>query len=64
MSSNKRNQNSDLSEEEILLLIEKRSLAKKSKDWKSADLFRKELSDSGIELFDRPDGTTHWKYQK
>lgn len=41
--------------------IDARVAAKKAKDWATADRIRKELSDAGILLEDRPDGTTDWR---
>ena len=40
-------------------MIEKRSLAKKNKDYEEADRIRKELSEKGIELIDTREGTTY-----
>lgn len=45
---------------EIEALIEKRTTAKKNKDWATADAIRNELKDRGIILEDGPSGTT-WK---
>lgn len=42
-------------------LINARINAKKAKNWAEADRIRKELSDQGIVLEDRPDGTTDWR---
>ncbi len=47
-----------LSEEWILEAIEKRTLARKEKDWSTADAIREELSEKGIILRDGPQGTT------
>lgn len=44
-------------------LIEKRTDAKKSKDWALADSIRKSLAANGITLKDMPQGTT-WSYKK
>lgn len=44
----------------ILVLIEKRTEAKKSKNFAEADRIRKELADAGIILEDTPQGTT-WR---
>jgi len=41
--------------------IDARIAAKKAKDWALADKIRKELSEAGIVLEDRPDGTTDWR---
>ena len=40
-------------------MIEKRSTAKKNKDYSEADKIRKELLDKGIELIDTREGTTY-----
>lgn len=45
----------------ILAQIDARIAAKKAKNWAEADRIRKELSDAGILLEDRPDGTTDWR---
>ena len=38
-----------------------RAEAKKAKNWAEADRIRKELSEQGIILEDKPDGTTDWR---
>jgi cysteinyl-tRNA synthetase len=50
----------NLSEEEILRLIEKRNMARREKDWKRADEIRNDLLMKGIILEDMPSGT-QWK---
>jgi len=50
----------NLSEEEILKLIEARDAARKEKNWKRADQIRSDLLSKGIILEDTPSGT-HWK---
>ena len=47
-----------LREENILAAIEKRTQARKNKDWEEADRIRDELAEKGIILRDGPDGTT------
>jgi cysteinyl-tRNA synthetase len=42
-------------------LIADRKEARKAKDFAKADAVKKQLTDMGIELKDRPDGTTEWK---
>jgi len=42
-------------------LIAKRAAARKSKDFATADSVRDELAARGVEIKDRPDGTTEWK---
>jgi cysteinyl-tRNA synthetase len=49
-----------LSVERIEELIHLRNEARARKDWSEADRIRKALDDSGVELFDRSDGTV-WK---
>ncbi len=46
---------------EIEKLLEERRQARKSKDFASADAVRNKLADMGIEIKDKPDGTTEWK---
>lgn len=43
-------------------LITEREDARRRKDWKRSDEIRKQLSDAGIILEDRPDGTTRIKH--
>ena len=50
----------NLSEEEILKLIEDRNLARREKHWKRADEIRSDLLSKGIVLEDTPSGT-QWK---
>ena len=50
----------NLSEEEILKLIEDRNLARREKHWKRADEIRSDLLSKGIVLEDTPSGTI-WK---
>jgi cysteinyl-tRNA synthetase len=50
----------NLSEEEILKLIEDRNVARKEKNWKKADEIRNDLLTKGIILEDTPTGT-QWK---
>ena len=52
--------NSDDEASEIEALIQKRAVAKKNKDWATADSIRNDLKDRGIVLEDSPSGTT-WK---
>jgi cysteinyl-tRNA synthetase len=53
-------QGSGPSEERIQELIEQRRLAKAARDYPTADGLRDELRLHGIELIDRPTGTTDW----
>ncbi len=46
----------------VLAKIAARIDAKIAKDWAAADGFRKELTDHGIVVKDRPDGTTDWDW--
>ena len=48
------------SEEQIQELIEQRRVAKAARDYPTADGLRDELRRHGIELIDRPTGTTDW----
>ncbi|HXC62229.1 MAG TPA: DALR domain-containing protein, partial [Nitrospiria bacterium] len=50
-----------LSPADIERLIQERNEARQTKDWERADAVRKQLSDAGIILEDRPDGTTRWR---
>ena len=52
----------NLSEEEIVRLIEERNMARREKDWKRADGIRNELLSKGIALEDAPSGTL-WKFK-
>jgi len=47
--------------EEIQQLVMDREEARRKKDWKRSDEIRKQLSEAGIILEDRPDGTTRVK---
>lgn len=49
-----------IDEEKINVLIERRNLAKKEKNYSEADRIREELKEMGIELLDTRQGTT-WK---
>ena len=51
------------SEEEIQKKIGERNEARDNKDWKKADMIRKELEKHGILLEDRPEGTV-WKVKR
>ncbi len=50
-----------LSDEQVDRLLAERSAARRKKDFARADEIRKQLSQQGIILEDRPDGTTRWK---
>jgi cysteinyl-tRNA synthetase len=52
-----------LAPEQIEALIEERNAAKKRRDFKRADAIRQELTNSGIMLEDKKDGTIRWKYK-
>ena len=42
-------------------MLDKRREARKSKDFSLADSIRNELTEKGVEIKDRPDGTTEWR---
>ena len=49
-----------LEEDLIRMLIDLRAAARKNKDYATSDAIRDQLSDIGVTLEDRPDGTV-WK---
>jgi cysteinyl-tRNA synthetase len=53
-----------LSEAEIERLIAERNAARKSRDFAIADGIRAQLTEAGIDLKDRPDGTTEWAIRR
>lgn len=55
---------SELSEKDILQLLEDRKAARKAKDFKRSDAIRDELASKGIQIKDNPDGTTSWEIKK
>lgn len=52
---------SEIDEAEILRLVELRAGAKKEKDFKRADEIREQLTTMGVQIQDRPDGTSSWR---
>ena len=44
--------------------IHERSVAREQGDWKRADQIRRDLSDRGVVLEDRSDGTTSWRSER
>lgn len=52
---------SEIDEAEILRLVELRSSAKKERNFKQADEIREQLTAMGIQIQDRPDGTSSWR---
>jgi cysteinyl-tRNA synthetase len=54
---------SEINPGQVESLIEERNAAKKQRDFKRADAIRQQLSDSGIILEDRKDGTVRWKHK-
>ncbi|MFA4873801.1 MAG: cysteine--tRNA ligase [bacterium] len=46
---------------EVEWLISERKSARAARDFAHADELRKQLSDLGVEIKDRPDGTTEWR---
>ena len=51
----------EIDEAEILRLVELRSSAKKERNFKQADEIREQLTAMGIQIQDRPDGTSSWR---
>ena len=51
----------DLSDESIEAQIAERNMARQKRDFKKSDEIRKYLSDLGIIIEDKPDGTSRWK---
>ena len=49
------------SDEYIARLIEERAQARRTKNFARSDEIRKELSDAGVILEDKPDGSTSWR---
>ena len=45
------------------ILIELRATARENKDWGTADTIRDRLTEAGVVLEDRPEGTT-WKVER
>lgn len=52
---------SEIDEAEILRLVDLRAGAKKEKDFKRADEIREQLTTMGVQIQDRPDGTSSWR---
>ena len=48
--------------EMVEMLIAERRAARLAKNYKRSDEIRKQISDAGIILEDKPDGTTIWRY--
>ena len=46
---------------EVKTLIEERHAARLERDWSKADSIRNLLTEMGVELEDRPDGSTIWR---
>ena len=61
--SRRMSQSSALSADAIEALLEKRRAARLAKDFKRSDLIRDELLAKGVEIKDRPDGITEWKFR-
>jgi cysteinyl-tRNA synthetase len=51
----------ELSHESVEAKIAQRNDARRKKDFKTADEIRKYLSENGIIIEDKPDGTSRWK---
>ena len=54
-------ESSDSDDGTIQNLIDQRVQARSEREWKRADRIREELSSMGVEIEDRPDGTTTWR---
>jgi cysteinyl-tRNA synthetase len=50
-----------LTDEDVQTFIKERIDARRAKNFKSSDEIRKKLSDAGVVLEDKPDGTTSWR---
>ena len=55
-------ENETQEKEEIETLIEQRALAKKEKDFETADNIRKALTEKGVIVEDKPGGQTVWRW--
>ncbi|HEY4856808.1 MAG TPA: cysteine--tRNA ligase, partial [Xanthobacteraceae bacterium] len=53
-----------IDESKVKNLIDARSHARKSRDFKQADSIREELAQMGVEIEDHRDGTTTWKAKR
>jgi cysteinyl-tRNA synthetase len=53
-----------IDESKIKNLIDARAHARKSKNFKQADIIRHELANMGVEIEDHRDGTTSWKIKR
>ena len=51
----------DINDAEIHKLLEQRAGAKRAKDYKQADEIREKLTNMGIQIQDRSDGTSSWR---
>jgi cysteinyl-tRNA synthetase len=56
----KSEQTTGLTDEEIEALVQKRTEARKAKNWAESDRLRDELKERGITLIDQPGGVTKW----
>ena len=54
-------QMTDEFQSEVITLIEDRLAARRERDWSKADSIRNLLTDMGVELEDKPDGSTVWR---
>jgi cysteinyl-tRNA synthetase len=57
-------QRRDIDETRINRLVEARNAARKARNFKEADRIRDQLKETGIEVEDKPDGTTIWKVRQ
>jgi cysteinyl-tRNA synthetase len=51
----------DIDHQKVEKLLSKRLKAKRNKDWQAADRIRSELHNMGIDIEDKPDGSSVWK---
>ena len=54
-------QMTDEFQSEVITLIEDRLAARRERDWSKADSIRNLLTEMGVELEDKPDGSTVWR---
>ena len=57
-------QRGGIDEGKVVSLIDARSAARKARNFKEADRIRDELDGMGIELEDKKDGATLWRFKR